>query len=111
MDAQYDMQAHGEQIRHAQHLADMAHESKLDDALNLAHISLAEMETSDVSDMIANDPALDERMSILLERVVLLGVAGKASEQYEQDVIRAARDLHSALVGAVGDRNYREVLK
>ena len=43
MDAQYDMQAHGEQIRHAQHLADMAHESKLDDALNLAHISLAEM--------------------------------------------------------------------
>ena len=111
MSAPYDYQAHGEQIRHAQYLADMAHESKLDDALNLAHIATAEMEGSELLQLCADDPSLDARLVILIERVAMLGVAGKASEQYQQDVIRAALDLQSALVGVVGDRNYREVLK
>lgn len=108
---QYDYQAHGEQIRHAQYLADMAHESKLDDALNLAHIATAEMEGSELLQLCADDPSLDARLVILIERVAMLGVAGKNLDAYKDDVIRAALDLKAALVGAVADKNYREALK
>ena len=51
---QYDMQAHGEQIRHQQIAASEAHEARLDDALNLAHISTAEMEGSERANVTIN---------------------------------------------------------
>lgn len=107
--SQYDILAHAEQQRRTQYMADLAHERSLDDALDGAHIATAEMDGNDILDMIANDPALDARLVILIERVAMLGVAGTAAGAYEADVLRAAHDMQAALVGVVADRRYKAV--
>lgn len=109
--ATYDREAADEQQRRTQYMADLAHERSLDDALEGAHIEAASMDGNDILDMIANDPALDARLVILIERVAMLGVAGKAAGSYEADVMRAAHDMQAALVGVVADRRYKAVAR
>ena len=108
---QYDMQAHGEQIRHAQYDADAAFEFRQDEAAATAHIALAEMDGSELLDMIANDPALECRMVLLIERIAMLGVAGTAVDSYKDDVMRAAKDLQSAMVGLLSEQRVKAVTR
>lgn len=108
---QYDMQAHGEQIRHSQIAADAAFERRQDEAAETAHIALAGMDGSEILQMCADDPALDMRLVLLIERVALLGVAGSQIAVYKDDVLRAAEDLRAAMVGLVSERRVKAVTR
>lgn len=105
---QYDMQAHGEQIRHAQIAADAAIELRQEEAAESAFIALAEMPGDDLADMIANNSKLDARMVLLLERVAMLGMPANNS-CYADDVVRAARSLHQAMLEVVTEKRVKAV--
>ena len=94
---QYDMQAHGEQIRHAQYLAEEAAVSREERAAETAFIALAEMDGNDLLDMIANNNRLDARMVLLIERIAMLGMPSNNS-CYADDVVRFAKALYDAML-------------
>ena len=106
---QYDYQANGEQIRHAQYDAAAAFERKQDEASDSAFIALAGMDGSELLQLCNDDPALDCRLVLLMERVALMGVAGSQIEAYKADVLRAAEDLRAAMVGLVAEKRVKAV--
>ena len=113
MSAPYDYQAHGEQIRHAQIAQQDAAETAEEIAAGEAFIALAEMPGFELDDMIANEPpnsGLQLRLDILLERVAMLGLPANNS-CYADDVVRAARSLHQAMLEVVTERRVKEVTR
>ena len=104
---QYDMQAHSEQIRHQQIARYNECERREEDAAETAFIALAEMPGDDLADMIANNSKLDARMVLLLERVAMLGMPANNS-CYADDVVRAARSLHQAMLEVVTEKRVKE---
>ena len=110
---QHDMQAHSEQIRHAQIAEHEAAEEREYLAEAEAFIELAEMPGFELDDMIANEPpnsGLQLRLDILLERVAMLGLPANNS-CYADDVVRAARSLHQAMLEVVTERRVKEVTR
>ena len=111
MDAQYDMQAHGEQIRHAQIARYNECERREEDAAKTAFIALAEMPGYELSDMIANADCgspMQIRLELLLERVAMLGMPAN-NDCYAQDVVRAAKSLHQAMLEVVTEKRVKAV--
>jgi len=107
--AQYDAAAHGEQIRHAQIAEQDAAESAEDLAAGEAFIELAEMPGYEISDMIANADCgspMQIRLELLLERVAMIGMPAN-NDCYAQDVVRAAKSLHQAMIEVVTDRRVK----
>lgn len=113
MSAHYDRVAADEQIRHSQTAADVSFEYRQEDAALTAHIALAEMGGSELLQMCADDPGLDFRLVILIERVTMLAVAipGTSLAAYQDDVMRAAMDLKSAMVGVLSERRVKAVTR
>ena len=105
---QYDMQAHSEQIRHQQIARYNECERREEDAAETAFIALAEMPGDDLADMIANNSKLDARMVLLLERVAMLGMPANNS-CYADDVVRAAKSLHQAMLEVVTEKRVKAV--
>ena len=106
---QYDSQAHGEQIRHAQIAQQDAAETAEEIAAGEAFIALAEMPGYELSDMIANadcGSAMQTRLELLLERVAMLGMPAN-NDCYAQDVIRAAKSLHQAMLEVVAEQRVK----
>ena len=108
--AQYDMQAHGEQIRHAQIARYNECERREEDAAETAFIALAEMSGDDLADMIANDSKCDARMVLLLERIAMLGMPSNNSCYYD-DVGRFAKALYDAMLDHVTEQRVKAVRK
>lgn len=106
----YDMQAHGEQIRHAQIAEQDAQEEREYLAYGNAPITLAEMDGEDLLDMIQNDAALDARLVILIERVAMMGLPANNS-YYADDALRACHDLHRALLKRVREQAVKDCRK
>ncbi len=104
---QYDMQAHGEQIRHAQYLAEEAAVSREERAAETAFIALAEMDGNDLLDMIANNNRLDARMVLLIERIAMLGMPSNNS-CYADDVVRYAKALYYAMLEVVTEQRVKD---
>ena len=107
----YDYQAHGEQIRHAQYLAEEAAVSREERAAETAFIALAEMPGYELSDMIANADCgspMQIRLELLLERVAMLGMPAN-NDCYAQDVVRAAKSLHQAMLEVVTEKRVKAV--
>ena len=105
---QYDYQAHGEQIRHAQIARYNECERREEDAAETAFIALAEMSGDDLADMIANDPKCDARMVLLLERIAMLGMPSNNSCYYD-DVGRFAKALYGAMLDHVTEQRVKAV--
>lgn len=104
---QYDMQAHAEQIRHAQISSAAAIERREEDAAETAFIALAEMDGNDLADMIANTPKLDARLVLLLERIAMLGMPSNNS-CYADDVVRFAKALYDAMLAHVTEQRVKD---
>lgn len=104
---QHDMQAHGEQIRHAQYLAEEAAVSREERAAETAFIALAEMDGNDLLDMIANNNRLDARMVLLIERIAMLGMPSNNS-CYADDVVRFAKALYDAMLEVVTEQRVKD---
>lgn len=108
---QYDMQAHSEQIRHQQIAAQDAAETAEELAAGEAFIALAEMPGYELSDMIANADCgspMQIRLELLLERVAMLGMPAN-NDCYAQDVVRAAKSLHQAMLEVVTEKRVKAV--
>ena len=105
---QYDYQAHSEQIRHQQIAADLTLEEREEEAAETAILALVEIDGSELLQMCADDPALDARLVILMERIAMMGTPANNSH-YHDDALRAAHDLHRALLNKVRDARVKAV--
>ena len=105
---QYDMQAHGEQIRHQQIARYNECERREEEAAETAILALVEIDGSELLQMCADDPALDARLVILMERIAMMGTPANNSH-YHDDALRAAHDLHRALLAKVRDARVKAV--
>ena len=54
------------------------------------------------------NPALDARLVILMERIAMMGTPANNSH-YHDDALRAAHDLHRALLAKVRDARVKAV--
>ncbi len=111
MSAHYDRVAADEQTRHAQIARYNECERREEDAAETAFIALAEMPGYELSDMIANSECsspMQIRLEQLLERVVMLGMPAN-NDCYAQDVVRAAKSLHQAMLEVVTEQRVKAV--
>jgi len=107
---QYDMQAHGEQIRHQQAAEQDAAETAEEIAAGEAFITLVEMPGYELSDMIANADCgspMQIRLELLLERVAMLGMPSNNS-CYADDVVRFAKALYDAMLAHVTEQRVKD---
>ena len=72
------------------------------------HSALIEIDGSELLQMCADDPALDARLVILMERIAMMGMPANNSH-YHDDALRAAHDLHRALLAKVRDARVKAV--
>lgn len=104
---QHDMQAHGEQIRHAQIAGLDSYEKQIERAATTASDDLAETEGRELFEMIAKSDDLTERLDRLLEQVSAMGVGEAAGHDA---IIAAAGRLFSGLLQAQIGENVRDVI-
>ena len=90
MSAHYDRVAADEQIRHAQIARYNECERREEEAAETAILALVEIDGSELLQMCADDPALDARLVILMERIAMMGTPANNSH-YHDDALRVGR--------------------